>query len=51
MKMTTNCNGYKITTHYANNPRKKFMEVSTQGKITVFVTDSLACAVQYAQNN
>ena len=51
MKMITNCNGYKITTYYAHDPRKKFMEVSTQGKRTVYVTNSFARAVEYAQNH
>lgn len=51
MKMTTNCNGFKITTYYAEDPRKKFMEVSAKSKKTVYVTKSLARAAEYALNN
>lgn len=51
MKMITNCNDHKITTYYSDDPRKKFLEVSTQGKRTVFVTNSLARAVEYAQKH
>ena len=51
MKMITNCNGHKITTYYADNPRKKFMEVSAKGKRTVYITNSFARAVEYAQKH